>query len=514
MKIRRPSSAVYLLGPLLLASAVSGQAPTTGASLTILSREGRRPLPVVDVQGHQMAGLDDLSNLFQLTIREDSAANAVTVSYKTRTVVLTPDQSLASMSGGRLISLPAPLTRQGRRWLVPVEFISRALAPMYDTRVEFRPASRLVVVGDVRVPRITAQYEDSGGTLRITFEITPKAAPVITQDQNRLLLRVEADALDALFPPPPSQNGVMTAIRAVEPNTIVIELGPRFASYRTSTPVSSGAAAAIAIDLVTTAAPVAAAPVASVPEPPAVPATPLPVFGAPRPSIRTIVIDAGHGGDDPGVKGASGLTEKDVTLAVARRLRSTIENRLGIRVLMTRDDDARIDADARVSMANNNKADLFVSLHANGSPRPSARGAAIFSLGLDKVEEDARRQSQANREVLPVYGGGSREFSLVEWELAQASHIEESTAFAALVEQRLKDTAGLAAVSIVTAPMRSLAGANMPAISFEMGYLSNPEDEKLLRSAEFQNGIALAVTDAIVALRDRLDHGQAVPAAQ
>jgi N-acetylmuramoyl-L-alanine amidase len=214
------------------------------------------------------------------------------------------------------------------------------------------------------------------------------------------------------------------------------------------------------------------------------------------------------------VKGPSGLTEKDVTLAVARRLRSTIENRLGIRVLMTRDDDARINADARVSMANNNKADLFLSLHANGSPRPSARGAAIFSLGLDKFEEDARRQSEANREVLPVYGGGSREFSLVEWELAQASHIEESTAFAVLVEQKLKDTAGLATVSVVTAPMRSLAGANMPAISFEMGYLSNAEDEKLLRSAEFQNGIALAISEAIVALRDRLDHGQAVTAAQ
>ena len=101
-------------------------------------------------------------------------ADGVTVSYKNQTVVLTPDQSLASMSG-RLVSLPAPLTRQGRRWLVPVEFISRALALIYDARLDLRTGSRLLVVGDVRVPRITAQFDDTGGSLRLTFDITPKA---------------------------------------------------------------------------------------------------------------------------------------------------------------------------------------------------------------------------------------------------------------------------------------------------------------------------------------------------
>ena len=86
-----------------------------------------------------MVGLDDLATLFQLQVREDAAARAVTATYKNQTIVLTPDQSLVSASG-RLVSLPAPVTRRSNRWLVPVEFISRALAPIYDVRLDFRPA--------------------------------------------------------------------------------------------------------------------------------------------------------------------------------------------------------------------------------------------------------------------------------------------------------------------------------------------------------------------------------------
>jgi hypothetical protein len=150
---------------------VSAQAPNQGGPIIVLSRDGRRPLPTTDVQGHQMVGLDDLANLFQLQVR-GHAARAVTVTFKNQTLVLTPDQSLVSASG-RLVSLPAPLTRQGRRWLVPVEFIGRALAPIYDTRLDWRPASRLLIVGDLRVPRVFVQYDDSPLLLRVTFEVTP-----------------------------------------------------------------------------------------------------------------------------------------------------------------------------------------------------------------------------------------------------------------------------------------------------------------------------------------------------
>lgn len=506
MTIRRVYCVVYALGLLLaslfsgLSGAVSGQAPNPGGSVIVLSRDGRRPLPTAEVQGHSMVGLDDLANLFQLTIREDAAARAVTVTYKNQTIVLTPDQALASMSG-RLVSLPAPLTRQGRRWLVPVEFAGRALPLIYDTKLDYRPNSRVLIVGDMRVPHVAALYDDTGNSLRVTLDITPKATTNIVQDQNRLLVRIDADALDPVLPSPPQQN-FLTGIRATEPNTIQMDLGSRFSSYRSSTPISAGAAAQVVIELL----PAAVESSSAAPGLPAPNTANLPVFGgAARSSIRTIVLDPGHGGDDSGVRGAAGILEKDVVLAVARRAKGAIEGRLGIRVLLTRDEDTKSDADTRAAVANNNKADLFISLHANGSPRASAQGALIYYLTLDRFGEEARRQSQADREVLPVYGGGTREFALLDWELAQAAHVQESAAFAGLIEQKLRASADVSTVSVQKAPMRGLTAANMPAVLIEMGYLSNPAEEKALASAEFQSGVAQAITEAVIAFRDYLD---------
>ncbi|MEO5741548.1 MAG: N-acetylmuramoyl-L-alanine amidase [Vicinamibacterales bacterium] len=496
--------------------------------ITVLSRDGRRTLPTVEVQGHQMVGLDDLASLLQLQVREDPAARAITATYKNQTIVLTPDQSLVS-SSGRLVSLPAPLTRRGDRWLVPVEFISRALAPIYDVALNFRPASRLLVIGDLRVPRVTAQYDDGRGSLRVTFEITPRATATVTQEQGRLLVRIDADALDASLPAPPQQQ-LLSGIRAADPNAIQMDLGAHFSTFRASPPVSSGAAAVVTVELFAAGADASAsAPVgatadkssastsapgeATADRSTAIPSGDLPVFGAAtRPAIRTIVIDPGHGGEDNGVKGPGGALEKNVTLAVARRLKSTIEGRLGMRALMTHESGSVIDADGRAAIANNNKADLFISLHANGAPRPTVRGAVIYTLSLDRVGEDARRQSQADRAVLPLFGGGSREVALVEWELAQAAYLDGSNAFAGIVDQKLRTTAGLPSVSLQRAPMRNLAGTNMPAVLIEMGYLSNADEERLLTSADFQNGLALALTEAVAAFRDHVERAPQISA--
>jgi N-acetylmuramoyl-L-alanine amidase len=268
--------------------------------------------------------------------------------------------------------------------------------------------------------------------------------------------------------------------------------------------MSSGASAQLTVELLSAPAESsAAAPAPAVPGPAA---ADLPVFGgAPRSSIRTIVIDPGHGGDDDGVRGPGGNLEKDVVLAVARRAKAAIEGRLGIRVLLTRDEDAHVDADSRAAIANNNKADLFISLHANGSPRANTKGASIYYLNLDRFGEEARRQSQVDREVLPVYGGGTREFSLVDWELAQAAHVQDSAALAGIIEQKLGGSANLQPLSVQKAGIRALAGANMPAVLIEMGYLSNPDEEKRLASADFQINLAQANTEAVIAFRDYLE---------
>src|SRR4029450_8275422 len=120
--------------------------------------------------------------------------------------------------------------------------------------------------------------------------------------------------------------------------------------------------------------------------PGATPATPElpPALTTPSSHLRTVTIDPGHGGNDEGVHGANGAKEKDLVLAVSRRAKAAIESRLGVRVLLTRDDDRNVPLDERTAIANNNKADLFVSLHANASLRSTTAGASVFVAAFDK----------------------------------------------------------------------------------------------------------------------------------
>ena len=490
------TTAAFLIALAGVLSSQTAQPPV----LSLLSKDGRRALPIALVADQEFVALDDLAAAFQLTVREESLG-AVTVSYKGKTIVLTPDQALASVAG-RLVSLPAPPSRNGRRWLVPVEFISRALSLIYDARLDLRKPSRLLVIGDLRVPRIAVRYDPLGAAGRLTIDATPRATSTVAQDAEHLTIKFDADALDAPNPPLPSPGspGLILSVRIVDATTMAVDLGPRVAGFKaTSQPVDT--TMRLVIDLVAAQTDAAAPAPQSPPQPP--PDLPQ-AFGQPVSMFRTIAIDPGHGGDDEGVKSADGAKEKDLTLAIARRVKVVIEARLGLRVLLTRDDDRSVPIDERTSVANNNKADLFISLHANGSMRPATAGAAIYVAAFDK---DAAQASAGGGERVPTFGGGSREVELVPWDLAQTRHLDQSAAFADLLEQAFHDRVTLAPRPIDRAPLRVLESANMPAVLVEMGYLTNPEQAKLLAADGFQTSVVQALLEAIVKFRDTLPAG-------
>jgi N-acetylmuramoyl-L-alanine amidase len=485
---------------LALATGLSSQTPPAPA-LTLLARDGRRALPMTLVGAQEMVALDDLATAFQLTVREDAFA-AVTVSYKEKTIVLTPDQALASVSG-RLVSLPAPLARSGRRWLVPVEFISRALALIYDTRLDLRKASRLLIVGDLRVPRLTVRYDPLGSSGRLTIDATPRALATVTQESDHLTIKYDADAIDVPNPPLPEQSpqGLLQALRVVDATTLAVDLGPRFAGFKsTSEPVDT--TSRLVIDLL--AAQTDAAPPPATPPPPAPPELP-PSFGQASSAIHTIAIDPGHGGNDTGVKGAAGTVEKDLTLAIARRVKGVVEARLGLRVLLTRDDDRNVPIDDRTAIANNNKADLFISLHANASVRTTTSGATIFYAAFER--DAAQNATAGGADRVPTFGGGARDIELVLWDLAQTRHLDQSAAFAGVLEQQFRERVPLAPLAVDRAALRVLESANMPAILVEIGYLTNPEQEALLKTDAFHAALVQSLYDAIVRFRDLMPAG-------
>ena len=153
-------------------------------------------------------------------------------------------------------------------------------------------------------------------------------------------------------------------------------------------------------------------------------------------------------------------------------------------------------------MANNNKADLFISLHANASMRPSTIGLTIFCAAFDK--DAAQAASAGGSERVPTFGGGSRDIEMVPWDLAQTRHIDQSETFAQLLEQQFQTRVPLASRPIDRAPLRVLESANMPAVLVELGYLSNADQAKALGGDGFQNNAAQAIYDAIVRYRDSI----------
>ena len=451
------------------------------------------------VNGQEMFGLDELAKLFDLTFREDTLAGGLTISTKTQTITLTGGQTLASV-GGRVVSLPAPPSKDARGWVLPLDFVPRALAPALGTRLELRRPSRLIVVGDVRAPRITARIEPLGAITRVTFDVLPATPHTVVQEGTRVLLRFDADVLDATLPASPVPDVVKAIHVGESPLTIAIEPGPRFASFKSSDAAGERGAGRIVVDLVaqTTEAP-------TTPQQPATPATPEtpPLLEiAPAGAVRTIVVDAGHGGDEHGARGPQGTLEKDVTLAVARRLKGAIESRLGARVILTREADQTVGLDERAAVANNNKADLFISLHANASVRGVATGAEVFYLSLGDYGAQAQRVAQGESEALPVFGGGTRDIDVILWEMAQARHIEQSASLATAIEASLRQRVPMSPRAIQQAPFRVLVGANMPAVLVEMGFITNPEQERQLASEGFQSSIVQALVDSITQFRD------------
>jgi N-acetylmuramoyl-L-alanine amidase len=478
------------------AAVLQAQGTPPPAPLMLITREARRPVPTTMVSGQELIGLDDVATLFQVVVREDTLAGGVTVSYRGRTVVASADQPMASVNG-RVVTLPSPVVRSGRRFLVPVEFLSRALAPIYDQKIELRRPQRLLLVGDVRVPRVTARLDNPGPPTRVTIDVTPQSSVAAVAEAGRVLVRIEADALDLALAA--GSGGLVEQVRAGDqPNTVLVLVSNAAGMPRVTQSASDGATH-VTID-VPSATPAPTPPPDSTAGPRTPPA-PDPSLTAPRTGFQTVVIDPGHGGDDHGARGPGGIEEKAITLDIARRLRGLLEARMGVRVVLTRDDDRAVPLDARAAVANSSKANLFLSLHVNATLVPSVAGAEVYHLKLDREGEDARRQAEADAVTLPVLSGGTRRLDVIRWDLAQARHVDESARLATLVTEELGKLVKLSPRGVQQAPLRVLEGADTPAALIEMLYVSNPDQEKAAGTEEFKAALSLALYNAVARFR-------------
>jgi len=240
-------------------------------------------------------------------------------------------------------------------------------------------------------------------------------------------------------------------------------------------------------------------------EPSEKPQDPAPIANTAAPAaspvkpIETICIDPGHGGEDLGAVGRSKLHEKDVALKISLKLKKLIESRTGLRVLMTRDKDSEVSLNSRASIANNQQAQMFISIHVNSSFRKSAFGSETYFVSLKATDPEALELAQKENQNPEDPGEAIKndELKMILWNMAQTEFIRESSTLAEYVQNELNDLLGTRNRGVKQAPFRVLMRTAMPAILVETAFISNSAEEKKLQNEAFLDKIAFAIFNGI-----------------
>ena len=225
-----------------------------------------------------------------------------------------------------------------------------------------------------------------------------------------------------------------------------------------------------------------------------------PAGAAELPGLRTVVIDPGHGGAETGALGPAGTMEKELTLLISRTLAERLASELGVRVALTRTDDVDLGLDERSAFANQNKADLFLSVHLNSTARGDARGAETYFLSLQASDERAADAAALENLVgrAPAEPGSDEfDVQLMLWDLAQSRHLAASQRVASLIQEELNRELELPDRGVKQAPFRVLMGAAMPAVLVELGFLSSAPEEQRLREPAYRDALVATLVRAV-----------------
>ena len=215
--------------------------------------------------------------------------------------------------------------------------------------------------------------------------------------------------------------------------------------------------------------------------------------------FKTIVIDAGHGGKDPGAVGYRGTKEKDIALDVAKRLEKKLSKNMNVKIIMTRDEDIFLRLSERTKIANESNGNLFISIHTNAAEDRRASGFETFLIGPNKNEAAVRVAARENA-VLELEGTTGKKLTnedLIQATIAQSAFASKSEQFASMVQKEIKKRVQSRDRGVKQAGFYVLMGASMPNVLVELGFISNPSEEKKLRSPQYRDQLATAIYRAV-----------------
>jgi len=399
------------------------------------------------------------------------------------------DGSAAVTRGTEIVPLSQPVVAAGGDLYVPLDLVQRVWGTLLGVTATWNPTAKRLdasrpVARELAVDISVVHLEDVS-TVVLRFPVSPRVR-VERHERGWDVL-----AIGDRFTPAPTRRFDDPFLRwaTVSPERISLEVadGVEGESYRLSSPER------VVFDLYRPQPTLGAAGG----EPP-----------APRRGLRTVVLDPGHGGAETGAVGPSGTMEKELTLALARTLADRLMSTLGVRVALTRTDDVDLGLDERSAFANQNKADLFLSIHLNSAARGDAHGAETYFLSLQASDEraaDAAALENLVGENAARPGSDEFDVQLMLWDLAQSSHLAASQRLAGLIQEELNRELDLPNRGVKQAPFRVLMGAAMPAVLVELGFISTAAEEQKLRDPAYRGELVDTLVRAIARFKTEYD---------
>ena len=409
----------------------------------------------------------------------------LTVRARGNTFRLTAGSRLIDMDGRAMLLRTPPLAVDGDLWL-PVEFMLSVMGPTVGEMVAWDPAERELTVGssefNVTGLRISTQTRSTLVRLSCTEPLGWRAD---TRRRDLIVLKIYGGEVDRGALTFGRSRGLVRGVEARQYSDhakVYVRISDLVGSFRTYS-AAGGREIVLALEENVGGA---------LPDPQPHGHVNMAASEAPRDvtlpvRVRTVVLDPGHGGGEPGRVGPDGTLEKEINLKVARELEKILEKK-GLRVVLTREQDRLIGLDERAEAANRAGGDIFVSIHANGWFNGEARGIETYFLdpagGFPEGEEPGL--------FLP-------------WEQVQERHLARSSDLAEILQAALVARTGAFDRGVRRGGYRVLRSVDMPAVLVEMGFLSNRDEERKLNDKNYRRRLAEAMAEALLTFRERYE---------
>ena len=447
-------------------------------------------LPTVLHEGWAYVELDQLAETVRTKLDATPSSVHAYLRIPGHTVTLTRNWAQVLVDGKPVV-LDAPVRVLEGIWLVPDSFVERVMPELTAASAATAasaPAPPLAVSAPLAVPPRTAPADRDVTLQELRFRSYPSFTRVVLETSAAVAHRPESGgARDARI----RVTGLAGGARAVEVRDGFID------EVRLE---RSGADAVVRVVFDGAPGELRASTLA---DPPRL------VLDFMRPGVaaesdaratttplRVMVLDAGHGGHDPGATGPTGLMEKELVLNVTRRVARLVEEQLGIKILLSRDGDHFVPLRDRTSFANRAQADVFVSIHANAHREVASEGVETYFLSSEATDNAARQVAALENSVVQLEKPTARGRDVVKtilWDLAQSEFQEESSRLAEVVQDSMTRSLRIPSRGVKQAGFYVLGGAAMPAILIEIGFVTNRKEERKLRDPRYRDDIARAI---------------------